>query len=52
MTPEEIIKKHLSKINGIRIPFVNKLTTDIIEEIKDNGFIIVDEWNSKEKPLS
>jgi hypothetical protein len=35
MTAEEIIKKHLSKIEGIRIPYVNKLTSSILGEMKD-----------------
>ena len=43
MTAEEIIKKHLSKIEGIRIPYVNKITSSILGEIKDNGLIIIDE---------
>ena len=43
MNPDEIIKKHISKVPGIRIPFVNKLTADIIKELKDNGFVILEE---------
>ena len=44
MTPEEIIKKHISKVKGIRLPFINILTENILKDFKDNGYIITDEY--------
>ena len=44
MTPEEIIKKHISKVKGVRVPFVNVLAQKILEDFKDNGYIITDEY--------
>ncbi len=44
MTPEEIIKKHISKVKGIRLPFIDIIAKKILNDFKDNGYIITDEY--------
>lgn len=42
-TPKEIISKHVLGIQGIRIPFGRIIVENILNDLQENGYIVVEE---------
>lgn len=43
MTPRDIISKHILGIEGIRIPFAKIIVENVLQDIKEHGYIIIEE---------
>jgi len=43
VTPAEIIAKNIKTVKDIRIPFVRILTEKILTELKDHGYVIMEQ---------
>ncbi len=41
-TAKEIISKHILGIAGIRIPFARIIVENIMKDLADNGYLIID----------
>lgn len=58
MTPKEIISKNIISIEGIRIPFAKIIIENIMNDLKEEGYVIIDELElknnnpKKDDPLS
>jgi hypothetical protein len=50
MTPKEILSKHILGIAGIRIPFAKIIIENVIHELKDHGYIIIEERTLRTLP--
>lgn len=43
LSPKEIISKHICGIAGIRIPFAKIIVENILHDLREEGYSIVDE---------
>ena len=50
MNPSEIIAERIRQIPGIRIPLVRIITENILQDLKDEGFVIVEERDLRRLP--
>lgn len=42
-TPRDIISKNICGIEGIRIPFAKIIVENILQELKEEGYLIIEE---------
>lgn len=52
MTPKDIISRHICGIEGIRIPFAKIIVENILHELKDEGYVILEEREMRKLVLT